>query len=125
MDNRLLLSKGRFVIVICIVCFAFVLNSPTIFAAEQSYKSNGQVDFYGTYEPENGKNQSKDQHNQTVQEEEKGAPSSNQVLPRAGDQTEPAYLIFGWGFIFISILFFIIFKISKQKGRNEYEIFES
>lgn len=122
MDKQLLFFKDRFVIVICIVCFAFVLSSPTIYAAEQSYKSNGQVDFYGKYQLEN---QSKDQQKQTVQKEEKGAPSSNQVLPRAGDQTEPAYLIFGWGFIFISILFFIIFKISKQKGRNEYEIFES
>ncbi|TQR23337.1 hypothetical protein [Bacillus safensis] len=148
MDNRWLLFRNRFVIVIFIVCFAFVLSSPTIYAAEQSYKSNGQVDFYGTYEPENGKNQSKDQHNQTVQEEEKAPQSNqsnqsnqdnqsnevnqnnqnnrvNQVLPRAGDQTETAYLIFGWGFIFISIVFLIIFKVSKQKGRNEHEIFES
>lgn len=136
MDNRWLLSKGRFVIVIFIVCFAFVLSSQAIYAADQNYKSNGQVDFYGTYEPENGKNQSKDQHNQTVQEEEK-APQSNRanqdiqdnqanpVLPRAGDKTESIYLVVGWVFIFISILFLIIFKVSKQKRRNEHEIFES
>lgn len=151
MDNRWLLFKNRFVIVIFIVCFAFVLSSPPIYAAEQSYKSNGQVDFYGTYEPENGKNQSKDQHNQ----EEEKAPQSNQdnqangdnqvnqdnqanganqdnqanqanqVLPRAGDKTESIYLVFGWVFIFISIVFLIIYKASKQKGRNEHEIFES
>lgn len=148
MDNRWLLFKNRFVIVIFIVCFAFVLSSPPIYAAEQSYKSNGQVDFYGTYEPENGKNQSKDQHNQPDQEGKK-APQSNQsnqsnqdnqvngasqdhqanqtnlVLPKAGDKTESIYLVVGWVFIFISILFLIIFKVSKQKRRNEHEIFES
>ncbi|MFE5473639.1 hypothetical protein [Bacillus safensis] len=148
MDNRWLLFKNRFVIVIFIVCFAFVLSSPPIYAAEQSYKSNGQVDFYGTYEPENGKNQSKDQHNQPDQEGKK-APQSNRsnqsnqdnqvngasqdhqanqtnlVLPKAGDKTESIYLVVGWVFIFISILFLIIFKVSKQKRRNEHEIFES
>ncbi|MEN7364827.1 hypothetical protein [Bacillus safensis] len=142
MDNRWLLSKGRFVIVIFIVCFAFVLSSQAIYAAGQNYKSNGQVDFYGTYELENGENQSKDQHNQSDQEGEK-APQSNRsnqdnqanganqdhqanpVLPRAGDKTESIYLVVGWVFIFISILFLIIFKVSKQKRRNEHEIFES
>ncbi|MFS3916195.1 hypothetical protein ACL9ST_18345 [Bacillus australimaris] len=139
MDNRWLLSKGKFVIVIFIVCFTFVLSSHTIYAADQSYKSNGQVDFYGTYEPENGKEQSKDQHNQTDQQGEK-APQSNRsnqdnqanganlvnpVLPKAGDKTESIYLVVGWGFIFISIIFLMIFKVSKQKRRNEHEIFES
>ncbi|KPN12691.1 hypothetical protein AKG37_15195 [Bacillus australimaris] len=139
MDNRWLLSKGRFVIVIFIVCFTFGLSSHTIYAADQSYKSNGQVDFYGTYEPENGKEQSKDQHNQTDQQGEKapqsnrsnqdnqanGANPANPVLPKAGDKTESIYLVVGWGFIFISIIFLMIFKVSKQKRRNEHEIFES
>lgn len=151
MDNKWLLSKRRFVIVIFIVCFTFVLSSHTIYAADQSYKSNGQVDFYGTYEPENGKNQPKDQHNQSDQQGKK-APQSNRynqsnqssqdhqvngvsqdhqanqtntVLPKAGDKTESIYLVVGWVFIFISILFLIIFKVSKQKRRNEHEIFES
>ncbi|MGG0029760.1 hypothetical protein ABEX92_18020 [Bacillus safensis subsp. osmophilus] len=142
MDNRWLLFKNRFVIVIFIVCFAFVLSSPPIYAVEQSYKSNGQVDFYGTYEPENGKNQSKDQHNQPDQEGKKAPQSNrsnqdnqanganqdnqaNQVLPRAGDKTESIYLVVGWVFIFISIISLMIFKVSKQKRRNEHEIFES
>ncbi|MCM2990428.1 hypothetical protein M3580_14505 [Bacillus safensis] len=148
MDNRWLLSKGRFVIVIFIVCFTFVLSSQAIYAADQNYKSNGQVDFYGTYEPENGKNQSEDQHNRTDQQGEKapqsnrsnqanpdnqanGASQGNQanqanpVLPKAGDKTESIYLVVGWVFIFISILCLIIFKVSKQKRRNEHEIFES
>ena len=133
---------------IFIVCFTFVLSSHTIYAADQNYKSNGQVDFYGTYEPENGKGQSEDQHTRTDQQGEKapqsnrsnqssqdnqvnGASQDNQsnqtnlVLPKAGDKTESIYLVVGWVFIFISILFLIIFKVSKQKRRNEHEIFES
>jgi len=113
--------------VISIVCFTFVLSSQTIYAADQSYKSNGQVDFYGTYESENGEDQSKDQHNQSDQEGKK-APQSNQsnpVLPKAGDTTESIYLIVGWVFIFISIICLMIFKVLKQKRGNEHEIFES
>lgn len=118
---------------ILIVCYTFVLSSQTIYAADQNYKSNGQVDFYGTYEPENGENQSKDQHNQSDQEGKK-APQSNRsdqgnqansVLPKAGDKTESIYLVVGCVFIFISIIFLMIFKVSKQKRRNEHEIFES
>ncbi|MDM5319189.1 hypothetical protein RGT17_02805 [Bacillus altitudinis] len=124
MDNRRLLSKGKSIIVIFIVCFACGYSSPTVYAADPIYKSNGQVDFYGTYKTENGENYSKDQHNQSVQEEEKAHPS-NQVLPRAGDTTESTYLIFGWILIFISLVFLMIFKVSKQKRRNEHEIFEN
>lgn len=119
--------KKLIVLALLVVGFTFFSHNP-VFASESDYPSQGEVGFFGKYEPNRSQEESSNNENssskgQTKEESAKNNTTSvkssrigkNGFIPQLGEQKTLLFTLIGLLIVLISVLIILFKRKNKQK----------